>query len=116
MNLMPNKAVPLGSVFQALVDPTRRAVIARLARGPASTLELARPFAMSLPAFTQHMDVLERTALVRSSKEGRVRTYTIESATLKAAEDWLAGQRRVREAGGGRPERRPKPRPAGKRR
>ena len=64
-------------MFQALADPTRRAVITRLGRGPAATSELARPFAMALPSFTQHLDVLERSGLVASHKEGRVRTYRL---------------------------------------
>jgi DNA-binding transcriptional ArsR family regulator len=80
-------------VFQALADPTRRAVIERLGRGPAATTELARPFAMALPSFTQHLAVLERSGLVRSHKQGRVRTYHLERRRLEVAERWMAAQR-----------------------
>jgi DNA-binding transcriptional ArsR family regulator len=85
----------LDRVFQALGDPTRRAVITQLGRGPAATSELARPFAMALPSFTQHLDVLERSGLVTSHKEGRVRTYQLAPTPLRAAEDWLAGQHEI---------------------
>jgi DNA-binding transcriptional ArsR family regulator len=83
----------LGPVFQALADPTRRAVVERLTRGPASVKELAQPFPMALPSFTQHLDVLERSGLVRSRKQGRVRTYELEPGRLAEAVDWLARQR-----------------------
>jgi len=86
---MPN----LGRVFQALADPTRRAVLERLAGGPAAMSELAEPFRMALPSFAQHLDVLEDCGLVRSSKEGRVRTYQLAPQQLKAAEGWLTRQR-----------------------
>jgi DNA-binding transcriptional ArsR family regulator len=90
---MPNQSAALGRVFQALADPTRRAVLERLAGGPAAMSELAEPFRMALPSFAQHLDVLEGCGLVRSHKEGRVRTYRIEPRTMKAAEGWLAKQR-----------------------
>jgi len=90
---MPNQSPGLGRVFQALADPTRRAVLERLAGGPAAMSELAQPFRMALPSFAQHLDVLEDVGLVRSSKEGRVRTYQLEPRALKAAEGWLAKQR-----------------------
>ena len=90
---MPNQATELGRVFQALADPTRRAVLERLAGGPAAMSELAQPFRMALPSFAQHLDVLEDCGLVRSSKEGRVRTYQLAPRPLKAAEGWLARQR-----------------------
>ena len=95
---MPNQlrdrpAVELDVVFHALADPTRRAVVERLGRGPGATTELARPFAMALPSFTQHLDVLERAGLVTSHKEGRVRTYALAPAPLDDARDWLAVQR-----------------------
>lgn len=80
-------------MFQALADPTRRAVLARLGRGPTATSELARPFAMALPSFTQHLDVLEECGLVRSRKSGRVRTYELSPAPLREAERWIATQR-----------------------
>jgi len=90
---MPNQSSELGRVFQALADPTRRAVLERLARGPAAMSDLARPFRMALPSFAQHLDVLEDCGLVRSNKEGRVRTYQLAPQALRAAEGWLAKQR-----------------------
>lgn len=89
---MPNQE-RLDRVFQALADPTRRAVIARLSKGPTATSELARPFAMALPSFTQHLGVLESCGLVRSVKRGRVRTWQLEPRPLKAAEGWIGEQR-----------------------
>ncbi len=81
-------------MFQALADPTRRVMVERLSRGPASVSELARPFDMSLPAVVQHLQVLEQSGLVRSQKQGRVRTCTINSEALGEAEQWL-NERRV---------------------
>jgi DNA-binding transcriptional ArsR family regulator len=90
---MPKQAVAeLDLVFHALGDPTRRAVIERLGRGPVATSELARGFAMSLPSFTQHLGVLERSGLVTSHKRGRVRTYDLAPAPMRSAQDWLAEQ------------------------
>jgi DNA-binding transcriptional ArsR family regulator len=83
----------LDQVFQALADPTRRNMVERLVRGPASVTELARPQAMSLPAAMQHLQVLQACGLVRSSKVGRVRTCQIEPDVLRAAESWIAAQR-----------------------
>jgi DNA-binding transcriptional ArsR family regulator len=80
-------------VFQALADETRRGMVERLARGPASVKELARPLAMSLPAVMQHLQVLEAAGLVRSQKAGRVRTCQIEPIALRTAEDWITSQR-----------------------
>ena len=88
---MPNQLDPL---FHALADPTRRAVVERLTRGPAPVGELARPFDMALPSFLQHLKVLERSGLVRSEKAGRVRTVHLEAAPLAAARDWLAARQR----------------------
>jgi DNA-binding transcriptional ArsR family regulator len=90
---MPNRAAPLDGVFHALADPTRRAIVERLGRGPAATTELARPFAMALPSFTQHLGVLERCGLVASEKRGRVRTYRLRPDPLDAAHDWMAARR-----------------------
>lgn len=87
---MPYQEPCLDRVFHALADPTRRAVLARLSAGKASTSELAKPFRMALPSFTQHLGVLERSGLVRSRKLGRVRTYEITPRPLGAAESWLA--------------------------
>jgi DNA-binding transcriptional ArsR family regulator len=84
---------PIDGVFKALADPTRRQVIARLSRSPASVSELAGPFEMALPSFVEHLKVLEGCGLVTSRKTGRVRTYRIESKRLKLAEDWLSQQR-----------------------
>lgn len=92
---MPNQSARLDPVFHALANPTRRAVVERLGRGPTATSELARPFRMALPYFTQHMDVLEECGLVRSRKVGRVRTWRLAPRPLGAAEDWLARQRTV---------------------
>ncbi len=90
---MPNHSGPLDQVFQALADPTRRGMVERLVRGPASVSELSRPLAMSLPAVLQHLQVLEACGLVRSEKAGRVRTCRIEPAALRAAEAWITSQR-----------------------
>lgn len=83
----------LDRLFHALSDPTRRRVVERLGRGPATTSDLARPFAMALPSFTQHLTVLERSGLVTSRKEGRVRTYRLAPEPLREVEGWLAAQR-----------------------
>ncbi len=88
---MPNQE--LTRVFQALADPTRRAVLERLTRGPAAVSELAQPFKMALPSFVQHLGVLEECGLVHSRKQGRVRTYTLAPQPLQAAEHWLTAQR-----------------------
>jgi DNA-binding transcriptional ArsR family regulator len=92
---MPERTVELDLVFRALSDGTRRQVVERLVAGSASTSELAKPFAMALPSFTQHLDVLERAGLVSSSKHGRVRTYELVPAALGVAGGWLAEQRRL---------------------
>jgi DNA-binding transcriptional ArsR family regulator len=80
-------------VFRALSDPTRRDVIARLTRSPASASELAEPFEMALPSLMQHLGVLESSGVVRSKKTGRVRTYQLVPKRLQVAEHWLAAQR-----------------------
>jgi DNA-binding transcriptional ArsR family regulator len=90
-----DRGVELDRVFRALADPTRRGVIERLAAGSASTSELAAPFAMALPSFTQHLGVLEDAGLVTSTKSGRVRTYRLDAAGLGIAGGWLAAQRRL---------------------
>lgn len=82
-------------VFRALSDPTRRRVLERLGRGPASVSELAQPFDMAMPSFMQHLKLLEDSGLVRSRKQGRVRTYHALPKPLKDAEHWLARQRRI---------------------
>ena len=90
---MPNHEVSLDAVFQALADSTRRELVERLIRAPASVSTLAQPLAMSLPAVMQHLGVLEACGLVRSEKVGRVRTCHIEPAGLRLAENWLGRQR-----------------------
>ena len=76
----------LDDVFIALADPTRRAVLAQLGRGAASVGELAAPFAMALPSFMKHITLLERSGLVSSTKQGRVRTVTLDRQRFAAAE------------------------------
>lgn len=90
---MLNQGQSLDRLFQALADQTRREMVERLVRGPAAVSELARPFAMSLPAVMQHLQVLEACGLVRSEKVGRVRTCQIEPEALRLAEGWLGRQR-----------------------
>jgi DNA-binding transcriptional ArsR family regulator len=87
------KSGPLDRVFQALADPTRRIMVERLSRGPASVSELAKPFAMSLPAVVQHLQVLEASGIVRSEKIGRVRTCRIQPEALRTVEEWIAARR-----------------------
>lgn len=84
---------PIDGVFRALSDPTRRHVLERLSRSPASVSELASPFEMALPSFLEHLKVLEANGLVQSMKSGRVRTYSLVPDRLRLAEDWLARQR-----------------------
>lgn len=90
---VPNQLPSLDQVFHALADPTRRGMVERLVRGPASVSELSRPLDMSLPAVLQHLQVLEASGLVRSEKAGRVRTCRIEPDALRAAEAWVTEQR-----------------------
>ena len=85
-------------VFHALSNPTRRKVLERLSVGPATVSELAAPFDMQLPSFVQHLSVLEQSRLVRSKKDGRVRTYQIAPERFKVAEDWLTARRQLWEA------------------
>ena len=91
---MLNQAPDLDRLFHALADPARRAMVERLSRGPAPVSELARPLPMSLPSAMQHLSVLEAAGLVRSEKTGRVRTCSIETATLSLAEQWIDARRR----------------------
>ncbi|HJQ42997.1 MAG TPA: metalloregulator ArsR/SmtB family transcription factor [Jatrophihabitantaceae bacterium] len=83
----------LDLVFQALGDPTRRALVERLAQGPASVSELAAPLPISLPAVTQHLKVLEESGVVRSEKVGRVRTCHLELKMLNSAQTWIDARR-----------------------
>lgn len=93
MITLSEAAKPVDHVFRALSDPTRRHVLERLSRSPASVSELAAPFNMALPSFVQHMGILEECGLVQSRKAGRVRTYEIIPKRLKLAEDWMVRQR-----------------------
>ncbi len=90
---MLNQSFTLDLTFQALADPTRRALIERLSRSPASVSELARPLPMSLPAVMQHLAVLEGSGLVVSEKIGRVRICRIEPQALSLAEQWINARR-----------------------
>jgi DNA-binding transcriptional ArsR family regulator len=90
---MLNESGRLDLAFQALADPTRRGMLARLSRAPASVSELAAPYRMSLPAVMQHLQMLEASGLVRSEKKGRVRTCRLEPRALASAESWIAEQR-----------------------
>ena len=90
---MPNQVATLDRVFQALSDPSRRAMVERLSRGPASVSELAQPLAMSLPAVMQHLQVLETSGLIHTEKVGRVRTCRIEPVPLRRAEQWISARR-----------------------
>ena len=91
---MPQPApVSLDVLFHALADPTRRALVERLTRGPASVSALAQPLAMSLPAVLQHLQVLEISGLVCTEKVGRVRTCRLEPRALRTAEQWITERR-----------------------
>ena len=95
---MTNYQGDLDGMFHALSDPTRRAVVQSLCGGPASVTALARPFAMKLPTFLQHIRVLERSGIVRTSKDGRTRTCELNSAKLSIAEQWIGDQRALWES------------------
>jgi DNA-binding transcriptional ArsR family regulator len=84
---------PLDAVFAALADPTRRAIVVRLAEGEASVSELAEPFDVSLPAVTKHLAVLERAGLLEHHKQGRVRRCRLVPARMRIADDWLSTYR-----------------------
>ena len=95
---MLNQSAKLDLTFQALADPARRGMLARLSRGPAAVSELAKPLDMSLPAVLQHLHMLEASGLVTSEKKGRVRTCRLEPVALARAEGWIAEQRALWEA------------------
>ncbi len=88
----------LSSTFQALADPTRRAILARLSKGEASVTELAAPFSMSMPAISKHLKVLERASLISRGKEAQWRPCKLEAAPLEAASDWVEQYRAMWEA------------------
>ena len=85
----------LSATFAALADPTRRAILARLASGETTVTELAEPFAMSLPAVTKHLKVLENAGLISRGREAQYRPCRLEAAALKDANDWLETYRRL---------------------
>lgn len=87
------KSEPLDSVFSALADPTRRAILARLATGHSSVGELAEPFDISLPAISRHLRVLRNAGLITRHKDGRVRRCTLDAAPLQAASNWIESYR-----------------------
>jgi DNA-binding transcriptional ArsR family regulator len=86
-------AANLDLMFQALADPSRRAMVERLSRGPASVSQLAEPLAMTLPGVVQHLQVLEAAGLVRSEKIGRVRSCTLDTSAMSLAEKWINERR-----------------------
>ena len=92
---MEQHQAQLDDIFQALADPTRRAVLGRLGSGPASVSELAQPFDMALPSFMKHIRALEQSGWIRTQKSGRVRTCSIEKQAAVAAEHWLEQQRQI---------------------
>ncbi len=91
---MLNQNQQLDLMFQALADPTRRLMLERLSKGPASVSELAKPLPMSLPAVVQHLQVLEQSGLVKTQKVGRVRTCTLDATAMSRAEKWINDRRR----------------------
>src|SRR5437868_13106167 len=92
---MTPSADPLSETFSALADPTRRAILARLALGEATVNELAAPFDMSLPAISKHLKVLERAQLVARGREAQWRPCKLKAAPLKDAAGWLERYRKV---------------------
>ena len=92
---MANKQEALDRAFQALSDPTRRAILTRLTGGPASVGELAEPFAMAMPTLLRHVRVLEESRLIATRKTGRVRTCALQAEALAETEQWLAHQRAI---------------------
>jgi DNA-binding transcriptional ArsR family regulator len=90
---VPKYQEELDLMFRALVDSSRRAMVERLSRGPASVSELARPFEMALPTIVQHLGVLEAAGIVSSTKVGRVRTYQLVPGAMNPAGEWIGRQR-----------------------
>lgn len=89
---MPKCLAPLDATFGALADPTRRAIVAQLAHGPATVSELAEPFDMAMPSLLLHIRKLEQAGLVTSKKQGRVRTCRAELGPLNEAAQWMRSQ------------------------
>lgn len=92
---MAQYSTVLDGVFVALADPTRRAMVRRLGRGPTSVGDLARDAPMTLPSFMKHVRMLESNGLIRTTKSGRVRTCELNQERLALVEDWLAEQRQI---------------------
>jgi DNA-binding transcriptional ArsR family regulator len=92
---MAQQTAELDGLFQALGDPTRRAVLGRLVSGPASVSELAGPFDMALPSFMKHIRQLEKCGWIRTRKQGRVRTCAIEEKPFTMVEGWLSEQHSI---------------------
>lgn len=90
---MPNYADDVDAVLRALADPTRRAVVERVAQSPAVVSELLRPLSMALPSLLQHLRILEDAGVITSSKQGRVRTVTLRPGALDVLHLWLGAQR-----------------------
>ena len=98
INHLVNSLMPvdrLSATFAALADPTRRAILARLASGETTVTALAEPFAMSLPAVTKHLKVLENAGLISRGREAQYRPCRLEPVSLKAATDWLEQYRQL---------------------
>jgi DNA-binding transcriptional ArsR family regulator len=96
--LVFNVTPQLDATFSALADPTRRAILARLARGEASVMELAEPFAMSQPAISKHLKVLERAGLISRGRDAQRRPCRLEATPLRDARDWIESYREFWEA------------------
>jgi DNA-binding transcriptional ArsR family regulator len=92
---MPRQNVNIDRVFHALGDPTRRAIVERLSEGPISVSILATPLGITLAAVVQHLQILEKSGLVRTKKIGRIRTCRIEPAGLSVAEQWIGERRSI---------------------
>ena len=92
---MPTAEQQLDRTFAALADPTRRAILAQLARGESSVGELAEPFRMTLPAVSKHLKVLERAGLISRSRRAQLRPARLEPVALKEASDWLEAYREL---------------------
>ncbi|HEX7801119.1 MAG TPA: metalloregulator ArsR/SmtB family transcription factor [Asticcacaulis sp.] len=92
---MPEVHDPLSQTLTALADPTRRAILARLTHGEASVTELAEPFAMSLPAVSKHLKVLEKAGLISRGREAQWRPCKLEPAPLQAVDAWLGDYRKM---------------------
>ena len=102
MSALASSVDPLSATFFALADPTRRAILSRLARGATTVKELASPFAMSGPAVSKHLRVLERAGLIQRGREAQWRPCTLEAGPLKDVAEWTGGFRQFWEANYGR--------------